>query len=180
MSRLTVRPEADPGTLTLQTEDPKAIADALATVGVRFERWAMPEGLSADAESDAILDGFRPHLDALMDGKGYGTVDVIRINAATPNLPAIRAKFLAEHIHTEDEVRFFVKGAGHFVLHIDGKVWDARCEAGDLISVPANTKHWFDAGPAPDVVALRIFTDTTGWTPHYTGDAIHERFPVAA
>jgi 1,2-dihydroxy-3-keto-5-methylthiopentene dioxygenase len=48
-----------------------------------------------------------------------------------------------------------------------------------LISVPANTKHWFDAGPAPYFTALRVFTDTTGWTPHYTGDEISERFLVA-
>jgi 1,2-dihydroxy-3-keto-5-methylthiopentene dioxygenase len=91
----------------------------------------------------------------------------------------MRAKFLSEHIHTEDEIRFFVHGGGHFVMHVDGKVYDAYCEAGDLISVPANTKHWFDAGPAPFFTALRVFVDTSGWVPHFTGDEISARFPVA-
>jgi 1,2-dihydroxy-3-keto-5-methylthiopentene dioxygenase len=62
---------------------------------------------------------------------------------------------------------------------VNGRVYDAYCEAGDLISVPANTKHWFDAGEKPYFTALRVFTDTSGWTPHYTGDAISERFVVA-
>jgi len=25
---------------------------------------------------------------------------------------------------------------------------------------------------------LRVFTDTTGWTPHYTGSDLAERFPA--
>jgi 1,2-dihydroxy-3-keto-5-methylthiopentene dioxygenase len=45
--------------------------------------------------------------------------------------------------------------------------------------VPANTKHWFDAGEAPDFTALRVFTDTSGWVPHYTGAAVHEAFPAS-
>jgi 1,2-dihydroxy-3-keto-5-methylthiopentene dioxygenase len=97
----------------------------------------------------------------------------------SPVVPALRQKFLSEHIHTEDEIRFFVHGGGHFVMHVNGRVYDAFCVAGDLISVPANTKHWFDAGEAPNFTALRVFTDTTGWTPHYTGDAISERFALA-
>jgi len=31
----------------------------------------------------------------------------------------------------------------------------------------------------PNVTALRIFTDTTGWTPHYTGTDMSERFPAS-
>ena len=64
-------------------------------------------------------------------------------------------------------------------MHVDGKIYDAHCTQGDLISVPANTKHWFDAGAVPHVTALRVFTDTTGWTPHYTGSDIAQRIPVA-
>ncbi len=70
-----------------------------------------------------------------------------RLTPDHPQKEAIRAKFLAEHTHDEDEVRFFHEGAGNFVLHVNGKVYDARCERGDLISVPAGTLHWFDAGP---------------------------------
>ena len=37
----------------------------------------------------------------------------------------------------------------------------------------------FDAGPQPEFTALRVFTDQSGWVPHYTGHPIHERFPAA-
>ncbi len=76
-------------------------------------------------------------------------------------------------------MRFFVHGSGNFIMHVDGKVYDAHCTQGDLISVPANTRHWFDAGEAPFFTALRVFTDTSGWVAHYTGDAVSERFPAA-
>lgn len=179
MSRLTVYSDATPATPTFVTEDPAAIAAALAPIGVRFERWESPVTLAPDAPAEAVLAAYQPYLDTLMGPGGAGSADVLRLAPDNPAAPALRQKFLAEHIHTEDEIRFFVAGGGSFVLHVDGQVFDAHCTAGDLISVPAGTKHWFDAGPAPRFTALRVFQDTTGWTPHYTGDAISERFPVA-
>jgi 1,2-dihydroxy-3-keto-5-methylthiopentene dioxygenase len=103
----------------------------------------------------------------------------MKLNGAGPAYPAIRQKFIDEHTHTEDEVRFFVHGSGNFILHVDGKVFDAHCTAGDLISVPTGVKHWFDAGENPFFTVLRVFTDTTGWTPHYTGATISTLFPAA-
>lgn len=178
MSRLTVW-DAATGAETLNTQDPAAIAAALAPIGVRFERW---EGVETadDATPDEILTAYKPHLDALMGASGAGSADVLSLTPDHPQKEALRAKFLDEHTHTEDEVRFFVRGGGHFVLHVDGKVWDAHCTERDLISVPANTRHWFDAGPEPRFTALRIFTDTSGWVPHYTGTDLAKRFPVAA
>ncbi len=179
MSRLTVYADTTPDAPLLRTEDPAAIAEALRPIGVRFERWDSPVALAEDAAPETILDAYRPYLDGLMGAGGAGSADVIKLTPDNPQGPALRQKFLSEHIHTEDEIRFFVRGSGNFVLHVDGKVFDAHCTQGDLISVPAGTKHWFDPGTAPSFVALRVFQDTTGWTPHYTGDGIAERFPVA-
>ena len=179
MSRLTVTPDTTPGRPELRTEDPAAIAEALAPIGVRFERWQLDVAVDPEAPSDAILDAYRPHLDRLMSG-GAGSADVLRLRPGNDAYPAMRQKFLDEHIHTEDEVRFFVQGEGHFILHANGRVYDARCTQGDLISVPSGLKHWFDAGEQPSATVLRIFTDTSGWTPHYTGDPISARFPAAA
>jgi 1,2-dihydroxy-3-keto-5-methylthiopentene dioxygenase len=179
MSRLTVYREDAPGTAILRTEDPSEIARELGRIGVRFERWESPVALSPDDPSDAILAAYRPYLDGLMGATGAGSADVIKLTPDNPNAPALRQKFIAEHTHSEDEVRFFVHGSGNFVLHLDGRVWDAHCTQGDLISVPANVRHWFDAGERPFFTALRIFTDTTGWVPHFTGDAISTRFPVS-
>jgi len=179
MSRLTVYPEDAPGSVTLRSEDPAVIRDALAPIGVRFERWEFPMQLQPEDSAETILAAFKPHLDALMGENGAGSADVMKLNGVTDAYPAIRQKFISEHIHTEDEVRFFVHGSGNFVLHTAGQVFDAHCTAGDLISVPAGVKHWFDAGEQPFFTVLRVFTDTTGWTPHYTGAKISELFPVS-
>lgn len=180
MSRLTVYADDAPAKPVLATEDAAEIAKALGAIGVRFERWESPVKLSPQDDAETILAAYRPYLDGLMGETGAGSADVIKLTPDNPNAPALRQKFLAEHTHTEDEVRFFVHGGGNFIMHVDGKVWDARCEAGDLISVPANTRHWFDAGHAPSFTALRIFTDTSGWVAHYTGESISERFPAVA
>jgi 1,2-dihydroxy-3-keto-5-methylthiopentene dioxygenase len=179
MSRLTIYEDTNPGAPLLRTEDPAAIAEALRPIEVRFERWESPVVLADDAAPEAILEAYRPHLDGLMGDGTAGSADVIRLTPDNPAGPALRQKFLAEHIHTEDEIRFFVQGSGNFVMHVDGRVYDAHCTEGDLISVPAGTPHWFDAGLEPSFTALRVFTDTTGWVPHYTGDTVSERFPVA-
>jgi 1,2-dihydroxy-3-keto-5-methylthiopentene dioxygenase len=179
MSRLTVYEDSAPTTPVLLTEDAAGIAAALAVINVDFERWESPVTLTPEDDAAVILEAYRPYLDQLMGTKGAGSADVIKLTPDNPAVPALREKFLSEHIHTEDEIRFFVHGGGHFVMHVDGRVYDAYCEAGDLISVPANTKHWFDAGEKPFFTALRVFTDTSGWVAHFTGDNISSRFPVA-
>ena len=69
------------------------------------------------------------------------------------------------------EVRFFVDGEGLFWFNLDNgtdPVFCLICEKGDLISVPAGTKHWFDFGPRQFVKCIRVFIEVSGWTPHYT------------
>ena len=179
MSGLRIFDDNAPGAPMLDTGDAAAIARELGEIGVRFERWDSPVKLGADASPEAILAAYQPYLDKLMGETGAGSADVIKMTPDHPQASALREKFMNEHIHTEDEIRFFVRGSGHFVLHTKDRVYDALCEQGDLISVPANIRHWFDAGAEPDFIALRIFTDRSGWVAHFTGDAISARFPVA-
>jgi 1,2-dihydroxy-3-keto-5-methylthiopentene dioxygenase len=51
-------------------------------------------------------------------------------------------------------VRFFVDGSGLFTLHVGDRIYEIRCEKGDLIGVPDSTLHWFDMGPEPRFVAI--------------------------
>lgn len=179
MSRLTVYEESAPGKPVFDSTDPAKVAAELETINVGFARWESPVHLADDAAPDTILEAYRPYLDALMGETGAGSADVIKLSPDHPQAAALREKFLAEHTHSEPEIRFFVAGSGHFVLHQNGRVYDALCEQGDLIHVPTGIKHWFDAGPAPSFTALRVFTDTSGWVAHFTGDEISSRFPVA-
>lgn len=177
MSLLTVYPDSEPGTILLQTTDAAEIARTMAPLNVRFERWEAPVQIADETSSEEILAAYKPYLDKLLAGTA-GTADVIRLKPGNPVIPALRAKFIEEHTHTEDEVRFFVAGSGNFIIHDGGKVFDVHCEANDLISVPANAKHWFDSGENPDFIVLRIFTDSSGWTPYYTGDKISASYPA--
>ncbi|MFH7810957.1 MULTISPECIES: 1,2-dihydroxy-3-keto-5-methylthiopentene dioxygenase [Acetobacter] len=177
MSSLSVFEDTGPGVPLLQTHDAAEIAAALAPFGIRFERWDAVQPPPRDADEATVLATYRPWLDRLMGETGAGSADVLRVNAQTPNKEALRSRFLAEHTHSEDEVRFFVHGGGHFLMHIKDRVYDVECTQGDLISVPEGYKHWFDAGPQPDMVTLRIFTHKEGWVAQYTGADIALQFP---
>jgi 1,2-dihydroxy-3-keto-5-methylthiopentene dioxygenase len=177
-SKLNVYDEREPHKPLVETTDGAEIARLLGEVGVRFERWTAEKKLSADADQAAILDAYRSSVERVQSEGGYGTVDVLRLAKGTANVEPIRKKFLAEHAHTEDEVRFFVEGSGAFYLRLAGKVYQAICARGDLISVPAGTLHWFDMGPDPEFAAIRWFNNQEGWVPQYTGDDIASRFPL--
>ena len=94
-----------------------------------------------------------------------------------PDREPLRRKFLEEHTHAEDEVRFFVEGCGLFVLHIGSEVLSVLCERGDLMRVPAGTRHWFDMGSQPQFCAVRWFNNPEGWVAQYTGNSIAQLFP---
>lgn len=171
MSRLQVFDEADGVTPIADTRDGDEIAAQLAAIGVTFERWPTRE-----AEGD-ILAAYAPEVERLKAIGGYRAIDVVSVTPDHPDRAAMRGKFLSEHTHAEDEVRFFVEGEGLFTLHADGKVWNVLCTEGDLMSVPAGMRHWFDMGPAPRFTAIRMFVNPDGWVASFTGDPIADRFP---
>lgn len=146
--------------------------------GIFFDQWTADVIFEDTASQQEILDAYASSLTPFMKDGGYQTADVITINQLTENYEAIRAKFLSEHIHTEDEIRFFVDGQGLFWFNLETEpVFNLLCEQGDLISVPEGTKHWFDAGEHnPFVKAIRIFIDMSGWVPHYTDSKLEQRY----
>lgn len=174
---LRVYDDAHPDALLHETVDGDEIARLLSEIGVRFERWNADVDLDADADQAAVLSAYRRSIDRLKTECGYKAEDVIRLKKGTPDTAPIRAKFLEEHAHDEDEVRFFVEGRGSFYLRVGGKVYQTVCVRGDLISVPAGTKHWFDMGADPEFTAIRLFTNPEGWVAKFTGDPIAQRFP---
>lgn len=177
MSRLRIFDENRPDVPTQTLTEHAAISAALAKVGVRFERWAASQPIKPGASQDEVVAAYRADIDRLMATEGYQSVDVISLASDHPDRAALRAKFLSEHRHSEDEVRFFVAGSGQFTLHLENGVYDVLCEQGDLIGVPDGTPHWFDMGPNPHFIAIRLFTNPEGWVAQFTGEDIAERFP---
>lgn len=176
MSQLSVFDDQNPKEVLWQGEDPAEMANILKTVGIRFEQWAAVGTVQAGDSQEKVLAAYRQDIDRLIQEEGYQTVDVVSLTPDHPDKTAFRTKFLSEHSHSEDEVRFFVDGEGLFALHITDMVYEILCKKGDLISVPANTTHWFDMGPNPRFVAIRLFNDPAGWVANYTGSDIAERF----
>lgn len=153
------------------------IRDALGGIGVEFERWEASKQLDAQASQDEVIEAYRESIDRLMKKYGFQSVDVISLTANHPQKQAMREKFLSEHTHDDFETRFFVEGEGLFNIRKNGKVYATLCQRGDLLNLPANTTHWFDLGPEPQLKAIRLFTTPEGWVATFTGDKIAERFP---
>ena len=177
MSSLTVYHQSNPDVPNKVLTHLEDIAATLAEVGVRFERWQASAPIAPGASQDEVIAAYRHEIDKLMTEQGYVTVDVISLDRKHPQKAELRAKFLDEHTHGEDEVRFFVAGRGLFTLHIGDHVYSVLCEKNDLISVPAGTKHWFDMGEEPHFVAIRLFNNPEGWVAQFTGDPIAKSFP---
>lgn len=180
MSHLTIFSADDPSQALFASSDVAAIVQQLQLAGIRFERWQATAPIDAQSSHEQILQAYASDIEKLKTERGYITVDVVSLSSSHPEKAALRQKFLAEHTHSEDEVRFFVRGQGLFCLHINGKVYQILCQQNDLISVPAGTTHWFDMGSEPEFTAIRLFNDPAGWVADFTGSSIASRFPLLA
>lgn len=177
MSRLRIFAENHPEQPGVVTGDHAEMARHLGAIGVRFEQWQAAEAIVPGDPPEKVLAAYDRDIQRLKSENGYQAVDVISLDPDHPEREALRRKFLDEHTHSEDEVRFFVAGSGLFTLHVGDQVYEVLCEAGDLIGVPDGTPHWFDMGPSPHFVAIRLFTNVEGWVANFTGTDIAGRFP---
>lgn len=177
MSRLRIFEDSNPASVLFESTDHARIAAQLEAIGVAFEQWSANKAVRSGDSPDAVMDAYRADIDRLVATRGFKSIDVVSIAPDHPDREAMRAKFLDEHAHKEDEVRFFVDGSGQFVLHVDDKVYEVVCCKGDLISVPDGVTHWFDMGPEPRFVAIRFFTEADGWVGQFTGTDIARQFP---
>lgn len=184
MTLVQVMADSDAADIRVRTDDAGLIAVELAKRGIVFDRWPTLPGVGAQTSTAEIMAHYRDHVAELNLAGRYQHIDIARLQPA-PGDPewldtarAAREKFRSEHRHAEDEVRFFVAGRGCFYLHLEPEVVAVLCNGGDLLSVPAGTRHWFDMGARPDFVAIRFFEEQDGWIGDFTGDPIGEHFPT--
>ncbi|NJK32471.1 MAG: cupin domain-containing protein [Deltaproteobacteria bacterium] len=139
-----------------RSDYPELDLEHLRRSGVTYER------LVLDA------DDFQPALDELKAARGYVEQDIVELHPQTDNLAALCAKFADEHLHTDDEVRFVLAGAGIFDIRDDADRWmRVTVEPGDLIVVPADRYHRFFLTDAKQIRCVRLFKDRGGWVPVY-------------
>ena len=95
--------------------------------------------LSENSTPEQILQAYAADIERLKLTRGYRSADVVRLKRDPDDIgweqkaTAARQKFLEEHTHAEDEVRFFVEGSGLFYLRRAGRVTLVLCERGDLL-----------------------------------------------
>src|SRR5690606_38505108 len=124
MSRLRIFEDAHPDRPLLTTTDHAGMARELSAIGVDFEQWEASRPVKAGDAPEVVMAAYRADIDRLVAERGFRTVDVASIAPDHPQREAMRAKFLDEHFHKEDEVRFFVAGSGLFTLHVGDKVYE--------------------------------------------------------
>jgi len=130
------------------------------------------DGATLDAEGihyqDLTLGAHQGPLAELMEANGYVTQDEVALRPDTPKLDEICAKFVDEHLHTEDEVRFVLEGEGVFDIRSRDDRWmQVKVEPGDLIVVPKDRHHRFYLTDQKTIRCARLFQDPSGWVPHY-------------
>jgi 1,2-dihydroxy-3-keto-5-methylthiopentene dioxygenase len=157
-------------------EGKEKVSAYLERQGIIYETWDISrlqgelkeEYALTEEQKQSIIDLYKEEIAALSAKRGYRSQDIVVLSDATPNLDALLDKFKAEHHHTEDEVRFVVDGHGIFAIKgQDGTYFDVELEPGDLISVPAGTRHWFTLMDDRRIKCIRIFESTEGWAAIY-------------
>lgn len=158
--------------------DPLEICAFLKSFGVWHENWEVEGRVGFSATPEEILNAYAPEIKRLKEQGGFITADVIHVTPQTPGLDALLAKFDKEHTHSEDEIRFTVRGNGIFYIHPkEGPVFSIQVTSGDLINVPAGTRHWFYLCNDKTICCIRLFKDPSGWVAHYVDNPIHHRYP---
>ena len=160
-----------------EISDVNEMSDFLKPFGIWYEKWDVEGRIGADATNEEILDAYKPEIERLKSQCGFVTADVINVTPETPGLDEMLAKFDKEHTHSEDEVRFTVKGSGVFHIHPEnGPVFSITVESGDLVNVPQGTKHWFNLCDTKTIRCIRLFEDVSGWTPEYIEEGQHVNY----
>jgi len=163
----------------------EAIASELEPLGIHLDHWSVGDDpqLQAlletdslnDVEKEYVLSALDHYFNDLQHTENYQSRDLIVLHPEVNNLEEMLAKFDKIHTHLDDEVRYIISGEGVFgFVRPEGDQVRLTVQPEEYINVPAGTEHWFYLTTARRIKAVRYFTNTTGWTPHYTGQEVRE------
>ncbi len=156
----------------------KEIQVELKKVGIDYKTWHTKKEFNKDTSKQDIENLFEKEIKQVLKENNFSSYDIMNINSEMEGLETLKEKFIPEHIHDDNEVRFFIDGAGLFCIHHKNRIYQILCTKGDYIAVPAKVKHWFDMGSKPSFKCIRFFENETGWLAKYTGDSISTQYPL--
>ena len=150
------------------------IASTLAAVGIDYRQVELPAELRPGCEQAEFDAACGLWLQALMSMEGHVQQELFNLQRNHPQKLELRARHLDEQAQQSVSAWLFIGGFAQLSLHLDGYVYVLQGERGDLLTLPAGTRHWFDLGEEPHVLALRL--SASDEAPERTGEAIASRF----
>ncbi|GIZ13310.1 acireductone dioxygenase [Pseudomonas sp. NCCP-436] len=151
------------------------ITSTLAAAGIGYQRLELPATLHPGCAQEAFDAACGPWLQALMAREGYVRQELFNLQRRDPQRLELRARYLDEQLQEAASAWLFVGGFAQLGLHVGEQVFLLLGERGDLLSLPAGTRHWFDLGEEPHALVLRLSAGEQAPTP--SGDDIAGRFP---
>ena len=145
---------------------PGDIKTVLAEYQIPFEVWGVRK--LEDTSPETVVRIYADDIKRMKVERGYESEDLISLDPHTPNLDATLAKFVVEHHHTDDEVRFVVAGEGVFEINVsESERVKFTAQPGDFIVVPAWRRHLFYLTDKRSIRCIRLFKDSKGWEALY-------------
>lgn len=159
-------------TVTDQTAENRRNPDLLASLEVLLElgvlSWKVPPEQytyphkAVPWQPDGIQD---PALKQIRESRGYNYADIITCSEeCLPDYHNKLKSFFEEHIHSDEEVRYILKGSGYFDVRDCNDKWiRMKLNAGDLIVLPEGIYHRFTMDAKNYTQAMRLFKGEPIW-----------------
>ena len=161
------------------SDDLSTLTAELADDGIFFSQVPLLTTLpNAQLGQDQLLKLYQSLVDDIKREYNYLYADVAQLcNEKDPFAVSMRAQYISEHIHTEDEARFFIDGRVLVYIHVNEKIHILQCGPGDLVIIPKSVKHWMDIGPKPCFTSIRWYSTKEGLKNEFTGSCVAESIP---
>lgn len=149
------------------------IASTLAA-GIDYRQVELPAALRPGCEQAEFDAAYGLWLQAFMGKEGYVQQELFNLQRNHPQKLELRARHLDEQSQSTASAWLFLGGFAQLSLHIDDHVYMLQGEKGDLLSLPAGTRYWFDLGEEPHALVVRLSASEDA--PVRTDDDIASRF----
>lgn len=175
MSSLSVHLDTSPELPNKVLNHADDIASTLAAVAIDYRQVELPQALRPGCEQAEFEAVYGLWLQAFMTEQGYVQQELFNLQRNDARKLELRARHLDEQVQGSASAWLFVGGFAQLSVHLDGYVYVLQGERGDLLTLPAGTRHWFDLGEEPHLLALRL--SASDEAAEATGDDIASRFP---